>query len=499
MANLSETGPPVDTLSGIGTARSGAGTLPGGTQGTMLGLGSDSQASTAETLASTLEPAPASAGLLWRGRQGKVIADKYRLDFLVARGGMGEVWAATHLSLGQRVAVKLISRPLARSSEARARFDAEAKSAASLVSRFVVRVYDNGETADGVPYIVMEFLEGESLEARLERLECLGLPQVVRIVGQIGRALDHAHARGIVHRDLKPENVFLSKSYDDEKEVAKVLDFGVAKVITEGGSKTTSVAGSVLGTPLFMSPEQARGFAVDHRSDLYSLGMVAYNMLTGAYAFSRPSVAEVLAAICTDPLPRLRDLAGWLPPALDQWFARACAREPNRRFASGAEMAEALRVAANQPHSALSTTGSGKIALPADQSPGDSTAPVAATRGVPPYAPASSRLVGLAVIAAGVFLSAGVGAAAIASLTRGDVAPLDAGIVPSQVTVAAASATKHAAAAIPKPPAVAPPARAAEPPSSTAPDAKRPRATKGAPTPTPKPPKPRTRSIDVGF
>src|SRR5687768_3981364 len=219
---------------------------------------------------------------------GTIIAGKYRLDGMIGRGGMGSVWSTMHLGLGQRVAVKLIAKRYASSREARQRFDLEAKAAAQLRSRYVVQVFDNGETEDGTPYIVMELLEGESLDHRIERRGPVPLDQALRIVGQVGRALIRAHGLGIVHRDLKPENIFLTRSdEDDGGEIAKVLDFGIAKIKTSDGGGSATRTGTVLGTPLFMSPEQARGLkSVDHRTDLYSLGMVTFTMLTGRNAFA---------------------------------------------------------------------------------------------------------------------------------------------------------------------------------------------------------------------
>src|SRR5689334_6920140 len=157
-------------------------------------------------------------------RAGEVIADKYRLEHELGRGAMGTVWAAVHVTLGQKVAIKLISAEQAGSNEARLRFGLEAKAAARLKSRHVVQVYDSGHTADGTPYIVMEYLEGQTLEERLAEQRDLGLEEAVRITTHVGRALARAHAQGIVHRDLKSGNIFIAKSDDDEQGwVAKVL------------------------------------------------------------------------------------------------------------------------------------------------------------------------------------------------------------------------------------------------------------------------------------
>jgi eukaryotic-like serine/threonine-protein kinase len=286
-------------------------------------------------------------------QKGDVIAGKYRLEHELGRGAMGTVWAATHTTLGQKVAIKLIAGDQVQSLDARRRFGLEAKAAARLKSRHAVQVYDDGETPEGVPYIVMEHLEGESLEARLDRQRDLGLPEAVRITTHVGRALAKAHARGIVHRDLKSGNVFIAKTDDDELGwIAKVLDFGVAK-LADVVSASTTKTGTLVGTPLFMSPEQIRGAShVDHRADLYSLGIVFYNMVTGLHAYSGPSYSDVLVAICTEPLPDIREKAPWLPETIGEWFRKACAREVADRFQSADEMIESLRDAAG-PHSRL--------------------------------------------------------------------------------------------------------------------------------------------------
>jgi eukaryotic-like serine/threonine-protein kinase len=275
---------------------------------------------------------------------GTLVAGKYRIERLIGRGGMGSVWAATHIGLGQQVAIKLISRRYADSREARQRFDLEAKAVAQLRSRHVVQVFDNGETDDGTPYIAMELLEGESLDHRINMRGPIPVDIALRIASQVSRALSRAHAIGIVHRDLKPENIFLTHSQDDDEEIAKVLDFGIAKIKrTDGSSSSSTRTGAVLGTPLFMSPEQARGLkTVDHRTDVYSLGMVVYMMLTGRPAISGDSFGDILVAICTQPLPPICSAAPWLPPAFESWFARACAREPTDRFQSPEELIEGL-------------------------------------------------------------------------------------------------------------------------------------------------------------
>jgi eukaryotic-like serine/threonine-protein kinase len=282
-------------------------------------------------------------------RSGVVVDGRYRLDSVIGRGGMGSVWSATHLGLGHRIAVKLISREFIRSADALRRFDAEAKAAARLQSRHVVQVYDNGTLEDGTPYIAMELLAGESLQHRIEERGRVELRDAVEILAQCCKALGRAHASGIVHRDIKPDNVFLARSPDEDGEVVKILDFGVAKVGLGEGDQAHTGTGMLLGTPLYMSPEQARGLkTLDARADLYSLGLVGYTMLTGRLAIDGESFGDILLKICVEPLPSLRAAAPWLPPAMEAWFQRACAREPADRCQSVQEFIGTLREAAGE-------------------------------------------------------------------------------------------------------------------------------------------------------
>jgi serine/threonine protein kinase len=275
---------------------------------------------------------------------GSVIAGKYCIERLLGRGGMGSVWLCRHLGLGERVAVKLMCRKLAADPDVRARFEREARAAARIKSRYVARVYDTGELPDLRPYIVMEYMEGETLAQALLRSETLSLADTVRILGQVGRGLARAHELGIVHRDIKPDNVFLAHTADDGV-VAKVFDFGIVKVAETPNDGATR-DGVLIGTPQYMSPEQADGLAIDHRSDIYSLGVVAFRMLTGRRPFNADSVLGILIKICNSPLPSLAEHVPGLPPAVDVWFRRACARDRAWRFNSVVECVEALAKAA---------------------------------------------------------------------------------------------------------------------------------------------------------
>jgi eukaryotic-like serine/threonine-protein kinase len=289
-----------------------------------------------------------------------LVAGKYRLTELIGRGGMGSVWEGVHATLGTRVAVKFIDSDFADSDEARRRFENEARAAAALRTKHVVKVYDHGMMQDGRPYIVMEYLLGEPLDRRLERVGRLSLTDTASIVLQVSRALSKAHEAGIVHRDLKPENVFLVWDEEDRADIVKVVDFGIAK-FTEGsvGMSSSTRTGSVLGTPQYMSPEQARGLrSVDFRSDLWSLAVIAYRAAVGRLPFDGEAIGDLLVKICTAPLPVPSQNAPGIPPAFDAWFARALERDPNQRFPSAAELARSLSEACGSPvRGALPSSG----------------------------------------------------------------------------------------------------------------------------------------------
>jgi eukaryotic-like serine/threonine-protein kinase len=268
-----------------------------------------------------------------------VIAQKYRLVRELATGGMGAVWVAHHLQLETPVAIKFMSPSLRRLGDARTRFAREAIAAARLRGPHVVQVLDHG--VDGnVPYIVMELLEGEHLGELLRRERRIPIAEAARIAEQVGRALGRAHAAGIVHRDLKPANVFLSRV--DGELIAKILDFGICKAMNDEGANAPR-DDVLMGSPQYMAPEQARGAAgVDHRADLWSLGAILYRSVTGVPAFDGVSGVDVIVQVCTGPLPVATRAAPDLPPALDAFFRKALAREPEARFASAREMTAAF-------------------------------------------------------------------------------------------------------------------------------------------------------------
>jgi serine/threonine protein kinase len=272
---------------------------------------------------------------------GLVVADRFRLVRPLGQGGMGAVWLAHHTSLDVPCAVKFIHEEAATSAEIRRRFEREAKAAARLRSPHVVQILDHG-VWQGAPYIAMEHLDGEDLAHRLHRSGALSPKETLAVAAQVGRALSKAHAAGLVHRDLKPSNIFLVR--DEEREIAKVLDFGVAK-FTDGGLDGSTSTGAVLGTPFYMSPEQARGSkSTDHRSDLWALGVVVYRCLTGHLPFRSDAIGDLMVKIIVDPLP-VPSQTAQVPPGFDDWWARAAARDPAQRFQSARELTEALGLA----------------------------------------------------------------------------------------------------------------------------------------------------------
>jgi serine/threonine-protein kinase len=254
---------------------------------------------------------------------------------------MGSVWRAHDLNLGADVAIKLIDSAIAESVEAVNRFRQEAQSAATIRSTHVVQILDHG-VDDGRPFIAMELLEGEDLGQRLHRVGQLDPAHVASVLGQVGRALSLAHAHGIIHRDLKPDNIFLVREGDDE--IAKVLDFGVARKVTGLTDASTSKTrtGAMLGTPYYMSPEQATGQTVDPSSDIWAFGVIAFECLTGRRAFDGESVGALFHAICMLEPPVPSSVAS-VPDGFDVWFARAVCRDKSKRFATIKAAATELR------------------------------------------------------------------------------------------------------------------------------------------------------------
>ncbi|MEM6931680.1 MAG: serine/threonine-protein kinase, partial [Myxococcota bacterium] len=254
---------------------------------------------------------------------------------------MGEVWRAEHIKLASPVAIKVLPTSVAQEPKRSARFMREAQAAAAIRSTNVVHVLDYG-VEDGIAYIAMEYLEGESLDGRLDYTGRLTPVETLNVVVQVAKAIGRAHKRGIVHRDLKPANIFIAD--EDEGEVVKVLDFGIAKLVHQDKKPDdTTVTGTVLGTPYYMSPEQARAHkVVDHRTDLWALGIIAFECITGERPVDGASVGDIISKICSLDMPKPSQLNP-VPVGFDAWFRKATSRDPDDRFQSAREMATTLR------------------------------------------------------------------------------------------------------------------------------------------------------------
>ncbi len=291
---------------------------------------------------------------------------QYKILRTLGAGGMGTVYLGEHLLLGRRAAIKTLLPTLSSQREIVDRFFNEARAISAISDPGVVQIFDFGYHVDGTAYIVMEFLEGESLSARLDRLGKLPLVDALRITRQIANSLAAAHACSIVHRDLKPGNVFMIRDSEAQGgERTKILDFGICKLGDNSDGRTTQT-GVMLGTPVYMSPEQCRGAgSVDHRSDIYSVGCALFHMLTGRPPFDCESVGEFIAAHLKEDPPAPSSLEPTIPPAVDALVMRCLAKNPEDRFQSITEMQKAVeRVLAD-----ISDSGVNASATPLAKTP----------------------------------------------------------------------------------------------------------------------------------
>lgn len=282
-----------------------------------------------------------------------MLGDRYRLQRELATGGMGTVWEAADVVLGRRVAVKILSRPLASDERFVERFRREARAAAGLSHPNVAHIFDYGEDGD-TRFIVMELLSGETLADRLLRQGRLDPSEAAAIAAQVADALDEAHRAGIVHRDVKPANIMLTPDGG-----VKVMDFGIAAA---GRSSSLTATGAMIGTATYMSPEHATGGRVTPASDVYSLAVVLYEMLTGARPFERDTpIATAMAHVNVDP-PPIRDLAPWVPASLATAVEQGMAKDPAARPRSAAAFAAMLRGVPAQPDKPVAGAGSARAA-----------------------------------------------------------------------------------------------------------------------------------------
>ncbi|WP_437679120.1 serine/threonine-protein kinase [Sorangium sp. So ce131] len=330
------------------------------------------------------------------GLKGQVLAGRYRLVRSLSSGSMGTVWRADDLTLGSPVAIKMLGPLYAKDEAVRARFYQEAQAAAALRSPNVVHTLDYGVDNEDVPFIAMELLEGEDLAHRIERVGALPPADTARIFADVARAVRKAHEAGIIHRDLKPDNIFLAR--DDDREVAKVLDFGVAKTSLFGGEGMGTQAGVLIGTLPYMSPEQAKGESVDSRADLWALGIIAFECVCGRTVMTAETPGAMILEICTSPLPVPSQVAsGPVPPGFDEWFMQACNRDPNQRFSSATAMADALRAVLLPAGEAQEAGRASLVSVPGMASAASAAddAPSAAAPDEPPGPPSAAAAVAL--------------------------------------------------------------------------------------------------------
>jgi len=281
--------------------------------------------------------------------RGTVVAGRYRVHDPVGEGGMGSVYRVEHVHTGQELALKVLNSKMVEDQVALERFRRESRAPARIQSDHVVQVTDAdvAPELDGLPFLVMELLRGESFDQLLADGRIMPPADAVLYLQQVARALDKAHGLGIVHRDIKPENLFLTQR-EDGTPCVKLLDFGIAK-LTEGAdihSKTAT--GAVFGTPLYMSPEQILGQPdkICGQTDVWALGILAHKMLVGAEPWTALSLPQLVAQIAYEPLPVPSTRGSNLGAAFDHWFSRCCAREPKDRYPTASEAISALAQAA---------------------------------------------------------------------------------------------------------------------------------------------------------
>ena len=290
---------------------------------------------------------------------GQHVTPNVRLLRPLGAGGMGAVWVAEHLSLKTDVVVKFMLHGAENSQSARARFSREAAAAALVKSPHVVQMLDHGVTDEGIPFIVMEHLEGDDLSKHIEARGKLEPREVVDIVHQVAKALTGVHAAGLLHRDIKPENIFLCEHDGEEERFAKLLDFGIVKEhqSEDGSASGDTKTGQVVGTPFYMSPEQVTAQReLDFGTDLWALGVVVFEALTGRRPFDGPSFGALAVAIATGPIPVPTTFNPELPASVDAWFKRACSRDAAARFTSARQMSDALRACFDASHNLSPTS-----------------------------------------------------------------------------------------------------------------------------------------------
>jgi serine/threonine-protein kinase len=349
------------------------------------------------------------------------VVGSYRIIGKIGAGGMGAVYVAEHTLLGRQAAIKVLQREMSHRQDLVTRFFNEARAATAVKHPGIVEIYDFGYHTDGSAYIVMEYLEGETLASRLRRTGPLPAARAAALGRQVAGALGAAHARGIIHRDLKPDNIFIVRDPDiADGERTKMLDFGIAKLAAgdqSGISKTRT--GEVMGTPAYMSPEQSKGAGnVDARTDLYSLGCILFEMVCGRPPFVAEGGGEVMAQHIFAPVPAPSSITP-VTPQLEQFLLRALAKDPAHRFQSAEEMSAALQMAVppgSLPHvnAPIQVPSRGPFApVPTQQTT------LSAANSAARIAPPSRKRVLIASVVAVVGLASGATAVAISQRVAG--------------------------------------------------------------------------------
>jgi eukaryotic-like serine/threonine-protein kinase len=294
---------------------------------------------------------------------GQTLADKYRIDKLIKSGGMGSVYRGKHVLMDKTVAIKVLRPSLAVDDVVVARFSREAKAASRISHPHAVSVTDFGEAENGVVFLVMEYLDGRTLKEVINSEGALPFDRAAEIVRQVAGALDAAHSQGVVHRDLKSDNIMLV-SHDGDEWV-KVLDFGIAKIMQRAGGHheaDITEANLVVGTPQYMSPEQcSQTGQLDARSDIYSLGIIVYEMLTGHLPFTGESPTVIMMKQVQDPPPSILSARPGLPAGVEGIIKRALAKQPLDRFQSAGDLSAALTAASSKPMVATNTGESRRL------------------------------------------------------------------------------------------------------------------------------------------
>ncbi len=283
---------------------------------------------------------------------GVTLSGRYLVTRKVGQGGMGAVYEATHTLIGKRVAVKVLLEKYAQREAIVKRLKQEAQLASSIGNEHIIDITDFGNTEDGRTFVVMEFLEGESLAECLSRESKQGEQRILRIGAQVASALAAAHAKGVVHRDIKPENIFLLKRKD--QDFVKVVDFGISKSLRQSSEEEEAVrltqTGMVLGTPLYMSPEQARGDEdLDHRVDIYALGIIMYEAASGRVPFSGTNYLSVISQVLNEEPRPIREIRPEMSEEFEAIVAKAMAKNRNDRYANATEMLHDLNAVIEDP------------------------------------------------------------------------------------------------------------------------------------------------------